>query len=418
MKVYDTEGKLLTTAGAKTGDNEVYGLLQQGLAANRPAAGIVGRLYYSTDTLILDRDTGTVWEEKARGETATRLAQLAEKAHSSLTGLEGDDHSQYLNVARHDLVARHPLSVLDSAVCSEAEADSKIATHRSDASAHHAKTGDNEVAGLLSQGLASARPAAGVAGRLYYSTDTKVLERDNGTTWDEVARGETVSRLAQLSEKAHTSLTGIGPSDHHAAHYPTLADHPLSIIPTMDDAHIPAEIARDTEVDSKITTHKGDASAHHTKTGNNEVYGLLQQGLAADKPVAAIAGRLYYSTDTGILERDTGTAWEEKARGETAIRLAQLSEKSHISLTDITANQHHNQSHDHSLTADGSPIAVAGVPNLDTSKITSGRFGMPRMPDGTSGLVLTAQGTGVDPVYAAGEAGEDNYARILAWLGI
>ena len=39
------------------------------------------------------------------------------------------------------------------------------------------------------------------------------------------------------------------------------------------------------------------------------------------------------------------------------------------------------------------------------SEITSGRFGMPRMPDGTSGLVLTAQGTGADPVYAAGGGG-------------
>jgi len=29
------------------------------------------------------------------------------------------------------------------------------------------------------------------------------------------------------------------PSIHHTAHYPTLADHPLTIIPTMDDAHIP-----------------------------------------------------------------------------------------------------------------------------------------------------------------------------------
>ncbi|PJA09881.1 MAG: hypothetical protein COX70_00520, partial [Flavobacteriales bacterium CG_4_10_14_0_2_um_filter_32_8] len=86
----------------------------------------------------------------------------------------------------------------------------------------------------------------------------------------------------------------------------------------------------------------------------NEVYGLVAAGIAADRPVAGIAGRWYFSTDTLILSRDNGNAWIEMARGETAIRLAQLSEKSHISLTDITANQHHNQSHDHSLAADGS----------------------------------------------------------------
>jgi hypothetical protein len=35
------------------------------------------------------------------------------------------------------------------------------------------------------------------------------------------------------------------------------------------------------------------------------------------------------------------------------------------------------------------------------SEITSGRFGMPRMPDGTNNYVLTAKGAGVDPAYAA-----------------
>lgn len=45
------------------------------------------------------------------------------------------------------------------------------------------------------------------------------------------------------------------------------------------------------------------------------------------------------------------------------------------------------------------------VPAIDVAKITSGRFGMPRMPDGTLGQVLTGQGAGVDPVYAAAGAG-------------
>jgi len=60
--------------------------------------------------------------------------------HGDLDGLADDDHSQYLNVSRHDLVARHPLAVLDTAVCSETEADSKITTHKNNASAHHTKT--------------------------------------------------------------------------------------------------------------------------------------------------------------------------------------------------------------------------------------------------------------------------------------
>ena len=74
---------------------------------------------------------------------------------------------------------------------------------------------DNQVFGLVAAGLAAARPSPEIDGRWYFSTDTLVLERDNGTAWVEIARGETAIRLAQLSEKAHSSLTGVGTSDHH-----------------------------------------------------------------------------------------------------------------------------------------------------------------------------------------------------------
>lgn len=97
---------------------------------------------------------------------------------------------------------------------------------------------------------------------------------------------------------------------------------------------------RDDTIDSKINTHKGDASAHHTKTTDNEVYGLVQAGTAAARPAAGVAGRWYFATDTLILSRDNGTSWVEMARGETAIRLAQLSEKAHSSLTGLADDDH------------------------------------------------------------------------------
>lgn len=56
--------------------------------------------------------------------------------HGEVQGLGDDDHTQYLNTTRHDVVARHPLANLDSAVCSEAEADSKIAAHKANPQAH------------------------------------------------------------------------------------------------------------------------------------------------------------------------------------------------------------------------------------------------------------------------------------------
>lgn len=79
---------------------------------------------------------------------------------------------------------------------------------------------------------------------------------------------------------------------------------------------------------------------HHVKTGHDEVRGLLAQGLEADRPAAAIGGRLFYASDTGILWRDTGTAWEEKARAETKTRLEHLGTKDHTELTNVKPDQH------------------------------------------------------------------------------
>jgi len=44
-------------------------------------------------------------------------------------------------------------------------------------------------------------------------------------------------------------------------------------------------------------------------------------------------------------------------------------------------------------------LALTSVPNLPASKITSERFPTARIPDGTIGRVLTAQGAGADPIY-------------------
>jgi len=54
--------------------------------------GVKGNIYLATDTEILYVHNGTTWIERTRGETATRLAYLAEKKHSSLNEIGEDDH--------------------------------------------------------------------------------------------------------------------------------------------------------------------------------------------------------------------------------------------------------------------------------------------------------------------------------------
>ena len=162
-------------------------------------------------------------------------------------------------------------------------------------------------------------PTTPVERQLFYRDDEHKWYVYNGTAW--------------------TELTGAAAGDMLKSTYDPNDDGVIAL------AQLDTAVCSETEADDKISTHTNLPSAHHTKTADNEVAGLLSQGLASARPAAGVAGRLYYSTDTGVLERDTGTAWEEKARGETAIRLAQLSEKAHASLTGVTADQHHPQAH-------------------------------------------------------------------------
>jgi hypothetical protein len=42
---------------------------------------------------------------------------------------------------------------------------------------------------VIAEGTAASRPAAGIAGRLYFAVDTTTLYYDNGSTWDTWATG-------------------------------------------------------------------------------------------------------------------------------------------------------------------------------------------------------------------------------------
>ena len=148
----DAEGKRIDNLGLgdtlddamrrseKTGDYGVYGLLPADLAANRPAPGIVDRFYFSTDTLVLERDTGAAWVEVARGEVAIRLAQLAERAHLSLTGIGASDHHVKYTDAEAQAIADAQIAIHAALATVHQDAPALIATHA--ASDFHLKSGD------------------------------------------------------------------------------------------------------------------------------------------------------------------------------------------------------------------------------------------------------------------------------------
>jgi hypothetical protein len=119
------------------------------------------------------------------------------------------------------------------------------------------------------------------------------------------------------------------------------------------------------------------------KLTNEKVLGseIIMRGPAASRPSPGIPGRLYIENDGDQRTlRDAGSSWTEIARTQWRTNLIELHDRAHDSLTGVSPNQHHDRLHDHSDSLDGSPIAVAGVPNLPASKITSGVFDTARYP--------------------------------------
>lgn len=66
------------------------------------------------------------------------------------------------------------------------------------------------LASVFGYGLLSARPAASVAGRFYYATDTTFIYRDNGSTWDTLSVGAGSMATDALWDAAGDLAVGTG----------------------------------------------------------------------------------------------------------------------------------------------------------------------------------------------------------------
>ena len=224
---------------------------------------------------------------------------------------------------------------------------------------------------------------------------------------------------------AHSQLSGVGIDDHHAR------DHATRHHSGGADALALGSIAgnlTDAQHGSR-TVANAHAHSHLSGVGVNDHH-------ARDHVLAT-------NTGLGATHTISGAAAGQVLRASSA-SAAKFQQLAHADLGGVTANQHHAAftSADHAAIGDGAPHhaenhasrhLVGGADALSvgtpvaigasnaagsatnfarrdhvhahgTTIRCSGRFGMARMPDGTSGKVLTAQGVGADPAYATGKS--------------
>lgn len=123
--------------------------INSGLIGDRPAFGIAGRLYYATNESILYRDTGTEWE--------------------SLTTAGSGDAT----------------SIQGITVASGVPTDEQVLAYNSSTEEWEPTTISGVGGGIDSNtGVIGDIPAAGNDGNIYLPSDSLIVARDNGSTWD------------------------------------------------------------------------------------------------------------------------------------------------------------------------------------------------------------------------------------------
>lgn len=165
----------------------------------------------------------------------------------------------------------------------------------------------------ISGGLASARPAAGTAGRFYFATDTKSWSRDNGTGWDEnvpglseaYIQGLIDTSIAILKDYVDSLVQGL---DWQSSVIDELASPPGS--PAEGDRYI------------VIATATGDWAGHE-----NDVAEWNGTSWAFTTPNPGFAA---YIEDEGKQKNFNGANWV--TFGSTV---------DHSVLTGVTPDQHH-----------------------------------------------------------------------------
>jgi hypothetical protein len=156
--------------------------MMAGLEIGLPAAGTTGRLYIASDTNKIYRDNGSTWDLLAGADASILMSGTL--AAARLPSFSGDmtsaAGSSVLTLADSGVA---PGSYKEVVVDSKGRVTSGLSP--TTLSGFGITDGVQNAGGTVSfqAGLDGARPGAGVAGRVYIATDTKIIYRDDGSGW-------------------------------------------------------------------------------------------------------------------------------------------------------------------------------------------------------------------------------------------
>lgn len=124
----------------------------------------------------------------------------------------------------------------------------------------------------ISAGLLASRPAAGTVGRYYFSTDTKVWARDNGSTWDELTGGLGEAYIQGLIDTSISTHAGVVDA-HHAKYTDAEAQATVKAEVEVGDLKTPT---KDLAMGSQKITGLGTPSAGGDAATKDFVESLVQ----------------------------------------------------------------------------------------------------------------------------------------------
>lgn len=208
------------------------GVIMKGLLASRPAAGVNGRLYYVTDATAArwTRDTGSAWEDTPYDWThiSNKPTLFTPTGHTATHKHGGFDEVATATPAANaipkaEASGRLAMGWLASGTpdgTKYVRDDGTLATPSgaggAPSSAPYITTAADaglsaEVvlgSGVIMKGLLASRPAASIAGRLYYVTDSGStrMTRDTGSAWEDLPEDWTqiANKPATFAPATHT----------------------------------------------------------------------------------------------------------------------------------------------------------------------------------------------------------------------